>query len=395
MLTNQNNNFDIIVGIEVHAQLQTQQKIFSNENMYYKKKPNNYANLIDKSFPGTLPLLNKKAIELAIKFGKLTKSKISKSITFDRKHYFYPDLPKGYQITQQRFPIVQNGMLSITCGNNKKNIRIKQAHLEEDTGKLLYNKSTKYTALDLNRAGVALLEIVTEPTLTTVECVILYLRKLHTLLRKNNICAGKLEAGEFRCDINVSLKKKTDHILRNKVEIKNLNSFKCVENAIKHEILRQSKIYKSITPYVKAETRLFDKKKNLTIVLRDKELQNEYKYTEEPNLPYVELTKKNLLSTARKQKEYRKKNIEVNRTLQLITTKKHTTTLKFIKYTKSVVEKIILQNKNVIPVYTQRKKNVLNYLVGCYTKTADKNSTENLHYVKALFENVLNNLTKN
>ena len=231
--------FDIIIGVEIHTQLNLKEKLFSNVTINNTTKQNINSNPIDLGMPGTLPILNLKAIYLSILFGKLIKGKIEKKIKFDRKHYFYPDLSKGYQITQKEHPLIKNGY--ITLSKNKINIR--QVHLEEDTGKLYHKKNTTYSYINYNRAGIALLEIVSEPELTSKDETIEYIKKIYKILTENNICKGKLEKGEFRCDINISFKKKEEQISKNKIEIKNLNSFKSIAEAIDYEIKRQKKLY--------------------------------------------------------------------------------------------------------------------------------------------------------
>lgn len=291
-MINSLTNMGVVIGIEVHAQLNTKIKLFSPMLIKHVKKQNTYSNDIDRGMPGTLPVINKNAIKLAIIFGKIINGKINNYITFDRKHYFYPDLPKGYQITQQNNPIIKNGFINIKTNENfKKKIKIKKANLEEDTGKILHNTQDMYSYIDYNRSGIPLLEIVTEPIITSSTEAINYLKKLHKILKTNKICKGRLELGEFRCDINISMKEKSSNKLNKRVEIKNINSFKFIKNAIEYEIKRQTNIYNE-NKTIKQETRCYDKHTNTTKLLRKKEFNNDYAYCTEPNIPPIYINEK-------------------------------------------------------------------------------------------------------
>lgn len=388
MLCDEKNNLIAVIGIEVHAQLNTRVKMFSTEATSYKKPANVYSNIVDRGVPGTLPSLNKEAVYLAIKLGGLLQAKISETLEFDRKHYYYQDLPKGYQITQHRNPILKNGTLLINDDKIIKNIIIRQAHIEEDTGKLDYNKIAKYCLIDLNRCGIPLIEIVTEPVIETSEEAVLYLKTLHNILLENNICRGRLETGEFRCDINISIQSKHSNILNNKVELKNLNSFKNVKKAIEYEIERQTTIFNSTNPHIITETRLYDEEKNITVSTRKKETGYEYKYTIEPNIPSFTLSK-NLIKTIINTHKKRKKTTPKHPNLPLNKTKKIYVNSFNILELKDVITNILTIEKDKLPYYTTRKKNILNFLIGCILK---KQTTINPQYIQNILEHIIKTL---
>jgi aspartyl-tRNA(Asn)/glutamyl-tRNA(Gln) amidotransferase subunit B len=287
-MSNNINDWEAVIGLEVHAQLKTKSKIFSGSATIYGAEPNTQACAIDLGLPGVLPVLNMEAVNMAVKFGLAINATIATKSVFDRKNYFYPDLPKGYQISQYTYPIVTNGLLAIFINNQTKNIRINRAHLEEDAGKSLHEDFHGYTGIDLNRAGTPLLEIVSEPDLRTAEQAVAYLKTLHSLVKYIDICDGNMQEGSFRCDANVSVKLKTDNKFGTRVEIKNLNSFKFIEKAINYEINRQINAINN-GEVILQETRLYDVNNNITKVMRSKEEANDYRYFPDPDLLPVDL----------------------------------------------------------------------------------------------------------
>ena len=228
------NDFETVIGLEVHAQLKTMTKLFSTSNNEFGDNPNSNVSIVDLGLPGVLPVLNMEAVRLAIIAGLSTDCKINKKSTFARKHYFYPDLPKGYQISQYDEPIASSGILNIKSGNSNKKIRINRIHMEEDAGKLIHDLSDDLSLVDLNRAGVPLIEIVTEPDLSNPEEAVSYLKRLRKILLFAGVSDCDMEKGNFRCDANISLRKKGDAELGVKTEIKNVNSFRFVQKALEY-----------------------------------------------------------------------------------------------------------------------------------------------------------------
>ena len=276
--------YETVIGLEVHAQLRTKSKIFSGASTSYGAPPNTQACLVDLGFPGVLPVLNQEAVHMAICFGLASDSQIAEKSVFDRKNYFYPDLPKGYQISQFTYPIVQNGHLDITLGDGSiKRIGITRAHLEEDAGKSIHDGFVGQSGIDLNRAGTPLLEIVSEPDLRSAEEAVIYLKTLHALLRYIDICDGNMQEGSFRCDANVSVRPKGQTTFGTRCEIKNVNSFKFVEKAILYEVDRQIAVLEE-GGTIRQQTRLYDSNKNETRPMRDKEEANDYRYFPDPDL---------------------------------------------------------------------------------------------------------------
>ena len=275
--------YQAVIGLEIHVQLKTKSKIFSGASTSFGNEPNTQACAVDLGLPGVLPVLNKEAVMMAIKFGLAVNAQIQNNSIFARKNYFYPDLPKGYQISQFEIPIVSKGSLKIRSGDKFKKIRITRAHLEEDAGKSIHDMFNNDSAIDLNRAGTPLIEIVSEPDMTSADEAVEYLRTIHTLVKYLDICDGNMQEGSFRCDANISLKKSTDTKLGIRAEIKNINSFKFVEQAINYEIERQSEILDSGGEVVQ-ETRLYDPAKNQTRSMRSKEEANDYRYFPDPDL---------------------------------------------------------------------------------------------------------------
>ena len=284
------SEWETVIGLEVHVQLATKSKIFSGASTLFGSSPNTQACNIDLGMPGVLPVLNEKVLKMAIKFGLSINANINSPTQFARKNYFYPDLPKGYQISQLDNPIVEGGVLEITLKDgSKKKIRITRAHLEEDAGKSLHEDFEGLSGIDLNRAGTPLLEIVSEPDLSSPEEAVAYLKKIHSIIRYLEISDGNMAEGSMRCDANVSLRKKGSKELGTRTETKNVNSFKFVEKAIQHEIRRQIKILES-GERVTQETRLYDSQLDETRPMRSKEYANDYRYFPEPDLLPVVLS---------------------------------------------------------------------------------------------------------
>ncbi|HWP00900.1 MAG TPA: Asp-tRNA(Asn)/Glu-tRNA(Gln) amidotransferase subunit GatB [Methylococcus sp.] len=275
--------WESVIGLEIHAQLTTRSKIFSGASTAYGAEPNTQACAIDLGLPGVLPVLNREAVRMAVKFGLAIGAKIAPVSVFARKNYFYPDLPKGYQISQYDLPIVRHGHLVIRVDGKEKTIGITRAHLEEDAGKSLHEDFHGYTGIDLNRAGTPLLEIVSEPDLRSAKEAVAYMKKLHALVRYLEICDGNMQEGSFRCDANVSVRRKGQTQFGTRTEIKNLNSFRFVERAIDHEIERQIAILEAGGIIVQ-ETRLYDANRDETRSMRSKEEAHDYRYFPDPDL---------------------------------------------------------------------------------------------------------------
>ncbi|MCH8845768.1 MAG: Asp-tRNA(Asn)/Glu-tRNA(Gln) amidotransferase subunit GatB [Proteobacteria bacterium] len=276
--------WETVIGLEIHAQLATKSKIFSGASTTYGAEANTQACAVDLGLPGVLPVINQQAIEMAIKFGTAVNAHIADKSVFARKNYFYPDLPKGYQISQFELPIVGHGEIEIQLTDgSKKIIGITRAHLEEDAGKSVHDGFFDNTGVDLNRAGTPLIEIVSEPDMRSSEEAIAYLKKIHSIVRYLKICDGNMQEGSFRCDANVSVRPKGQDELGTRTELKNLNSFKYIEQAIEFEIERQIEVIESGGKVVQ-ETRLYDPNKNETRTMRSKEEANDYRYFPDPDL---------------------------------------------------------------------------------------------------------------
>jgi aspartyl-tRNA(Asn)/glutamyl-tRNA(Gln) amidotransferase subunit B len=276
--------WETVIGLEIHAQLATHSKIFSGSATAYGAEPNTQANLVDLGYPGVLPVLNAQAVRMAIRFGLAIGAKIATHSVFARKNYFYPDLPKGYQISQYELPIVAEGALDVLLDDgSRKRIGITRAHLEEDAGKSLHDALPGMTGIDLNRAGTPLIEIVSEPDLRSAKEAVAYMKKIHTLVRYLEICDGNMQEGSFRCDANVSIRPKGSEKFGTRAEIKNLNSFRYVEKAINYEIARQIDVIEGGGKVVQ-ETRLYDPDKGETRSMRSKEEANDYRYFPDPDL---------------------------------------------------------------------------------------------------------------
>jgi aspartyl-tRNA(Asn)/glutamyl-tRNA(Gln) amidotransferase subunit B len=291
--------WEIVVGIETHTQLLTKSKIFSGASTAFGAEPNTQASAVDIALPGVLPVLNARAVELAVRFGIAVGANINRRSVFARKNYFYPDLPKGYQISQYEIPVVQGGSLTIVLPDGVKTIRITRAHLEEDAGKSIHGGYGEggfgqgpygghpippaCSGIDLNRAGTPLLEIVTEPDLRGAKEAVAYARALHALVRWIGICDGNMQEGSFRCDANVSVRRAGDEKLGTRCEIKNLNSFRFMEQAIEYEVRRQIEILED-GGSIEQQTRLYDPDKNETRSMRSKEDAQDYRYFPDPDL---------------------------------------------------------------------------------------------------------------
>jgi aspartyl-tRNA(Asn)/glutamyl-tRNA(Gln) amidotransferase subunit B len=286
--------WEAVIGLEIHAQLACKSKIFSSSSTEYGAEQNTQASLIDLGYPGILPVLNKEAVIMAIKFGLAINAHIAEYSIFARKNYFYPDLPKGYQISQYELPIVSGGYLVIEMQDGlRKEIRITRAHLEEDAGKLIHDKFQNESAIDLNRAGTPLLEIVSEPDISSPQEASAYMQKVHQIVKYLKICDGNLQEGSFRCDANVSLKPIGSPQLGTRSEIKNLNSFKFVEKAIAYEITRQEELLNDGQEIIQ-ETRLYDSDLNETKSMRVKEEANDYRYFPDPDLLPLKIESKTI-----------------------------------------------------------------------------------------------------
>jgi aspartyl-tRNA(Asn)/glutamyl-tRNA(Gln) amidotransferase subunit B len=279
-----NMEWEVVIGLEIHTQLATKSKIFSGAATAYGAEPNTQACAVDLGLPGVLPVLNAEAVRMAIKFGLAVDAEISDRSVFARKNYFYPDLPKGYQISQYELPVVGKGHINIELEDGtEKVIGITRAHLEEDAGKSLHEDFDGETGIDLNRAGTPLLEIVSEPDMRSAKEAVAYMKKIHSLVRYLEICDGNMQEGSFRCDANVSVRPKGQEKFGTRAELKNINSFRNVERAINYEIERQIDVLESGGEVIQ-ETRLYDADKNETRAMRSKEEANDYRYFPDPDL---------------------------------------------------------------------------------------------------------------
>jgi aspartyl-tRNA(Asn)/glutamyl-tRNA(Gln) amidotransferase subunit B len=282
-------DWEVVIGLEIHAQLATKSKIFSGSATAYGAPPNTQASLVDLAYPGVLPVLNAEVVRMAVKFGLAVGATVARRSVFARKNYFYPDLPKGYQISQYELPIVKAGSLPIMLEDGTvKVIGVTRAHLEEDAGKSLHEGLAHASGIDLNRAGTPLLEIVSEPDMRSAKEAVAYMKKIHTLVRYLEICDGNMQEGSFRCDANVSVRPRGREKFGTRAEIKNLNSFRFVEKAIHFEVARQIELIESGGSVIQ-ETRLYDSDKDETRSMRSKEEANDYRYFPDPDLLPVEI----------------------------------------------------------------------------------------------------------
>ncbi len=283
-------SWEVVIGLEIHAQLATKSKIFSGASTAYGAEPNTQTSVVDIALPGVLPVLNKEAVHMAVKFGMAIDAEVADRSVFARKNYFYPDLPKGYQISQFDLPIVGMGQINIELENGEnKTIGVTRAHLEEDAGKSLHEDYAGMTGIDLNRAGTPLLEIVSEPDMRSAKEAVAYMKKVHTLVQYIGICDGNMQEGSFRCDANVSVRPKGQEEYGTRAELKNINSFRFVERAINIEVERQIDLIEDGGQVVQ-ETRLYDSVKNETRSMRSKEEANDYRYFPDPDLLPVIIT---------------------------------------------------------------------------------------------------------
>jgi aspartyl-tRNA(Asn)/glutamyl-tRNA(Gln) amidotransferase subunit B len=282
-------DWEVVIGLEIHAQLATRSKIFSGASTAYGAPPNTQASLVDLAYPGVLPVLNAEAVRMAVKFGLGVGAAVAHRSVFARKNYFYPDLPKGYQISQYEHPVVGRGSLRIVLEDgSEKIIGITRAHLEEDAGKSLHEGLAHASGIDLNRAGTPLLEIVSEPDMRSAREAVAYMKKIHTLVRYLEICDGNMQEGSFRCDANVSVRPRGSDKFGTRAEIKNLNSFRFVEKAVQYEVARQIELLESGGKVIQ-ETRLYDSDRNETRPMRSKEEANDYRYFPDPDLLPLEI----------------------------------------------------------------------------------------------------------
>ena len=283
------DQYEVVVGLEVHAQLLTNTKLFSGDPVAYGAEPNTQVSPITLAHPGTLPMLNKKAVELALRLGLACKSTITRTNYFARKNYFYPDLPKGYQISQHTVPICAGGEVVIQLNGKKHTVQLNRIHLEEDAGKSIHDIDPHHTAVDYNRAGVALVEIVTEPCIRSAEEAYAYLTELRKLVRYLDVCDGNLEEGSMRCDANISIRPVGSEKLGTRVEVKNLNSIRNVKKAIEAETGRLIELAQSGKAIIQ-QTRSFDAATQTTFALRTKEEANDYRYFADPDLAPFTIT---------------------------------------------------------------------------------------------------------
>jgi len=282
--------YEVVIGVEVHAQLRTKTKMFCGCGTTFGRSPNSQTCPVCLGLPGTLPVINRAAVEMAVRAGLALNCTIGANNQFDRKNYFYPDLPKGYQISQYESPICEHGWIEIAVGDSKKRVKIRRAHLEEDAGKNVHETGTSGSRVDLNRAGTPLLEIVTEPDMRSADEVVAYLKGLRDILMYLDVCDGNMDEGSFRCEPNLSLRPLGQKEFGTKVELKNINSFKFVKDAIEYEIKRQTRVL-SEGGKIYQETRLWNLDRGETAVMRSKEEAHDYRYFPDPDLVPLKLDK--------------------------------------------------------------------------------------------------------
>ena len=299
IISRNNNNYEVVIGLEVHAQVTSNSKLFSSSSTKFGAEPNTQVSLVDAAFPGMLPVINEFCIKQAIKTGIGLKAKINNKSVFDRKNYFYADLPQGYQISQYKYPIVGEGKVLLDMPYGQKEIGIERLHLEQDAGKSIHDIDPDSTMVDLNRSGVALMEIVSKPDLSSPDEVNVYIKKLRSIMRYLGTCDGNMQEGSLRADVNVSVKKKGEEKLGTRCEIKNVNSIKFMQMAIIYEANRQVDLLED-DKIVDQETRLFDTKKNETRSMRSKEDAHDYRYFPDPDLLPLEVSN-DLIDTIKKE----------------------------------------------------------------------------------------------
>ena len=289
LITRDKNCYEVVIGLEVHAQVLSNSKLFSSSSTKFGAEPNTQVSLVDAAFPGMLPVINEFCIKQAIKTGIGLKAKINNKSVFDRKNYFYADLPQGYQISQYKYPIVGEGKVILDMPYGQKEVGIERLHLEQDAGKSIHDLDPENTMVDLNRSGVALMEIVSKPDLNSPEEVNVYIKKLRSIMRYLGTCDGNMQEGSLRADVNVSVKKKGEETLGTRCEIKNVNSIKFMQMAIVSEANRQIDLLEE-GKNIDQETRLFDTKKNETRSMRSKEDAHDYRYFPDPDLLPLEVS---------------------------------------------------------------------------------------------------------
>ncbi len=287
--------YEPVIGLEIHAQLLTRSKLFCGDSTEFGGEPNTHISVVNLAYPGTLPVLNKEAVHLAVKLGLSLGCTINSTSIFDRKNYFYPDLPKGYQISQNAIPVCSGGAIPIVVDGEVKQVRLNRIHLEEDAGKSIHDDGNDYTMIDLNRAGTPLVEIVTEPVITSADEAYECLAMVRKIVRYLGVCDGNMEEGSLRCDANISVRKRGETKLGTKVEVKNLNSVRNVRRAITFEIDRLTGLL-STGQEVRQQTRNFDADTGTTSALRTKEEANDYRYFPDPDLPPVLISKEEISS---------------------------------------------------------------------------------------------------
>ena len=359
-------SWETVIGLEIHAQLSTKSKSFSGGSTEFGAESNTHVDLVDMDLPGVLPVANKEAFYKAIRFGLPTGAEINQTSSFDRKNYFYPDLPKGYQITQMTKPIVEKGSIKILVDDSEKIINITRAHLEEDAGKSIHDLYEGETAVDLNRAGTPLLEIVSEPEISNAKEAVAYFKAIRQLVTFLDICDGNMAQGSMRCDVNVSVKKTDSSELGTRAELKNINSFKFIEKAINFEIDRQIRLLESGESVVQ-ETRLYDSENNETRSMRSKEEANDYRYFPCPDLLPVVISDKELM--------------EIKENLPELPEEKENRYIKEIGLDESEA-KIISSSKTMANMFedasskTNNTKLVANWLVGDISALLNKDNIE-------------------
>tara|TARA_X000000368_G_scaffold285399_1_gene226632 strand:+ start:701 stop:2128 length:1428 start_codon:yes stop_codon:yes gene_type:complete len=359
-------SWETVIGLEIHAQLSTKSKLFSGGSTEFGAESNTHVDLVDMGLPGVLPVANKEAFYKAIRFGLATGAEINQTSSFDRKNYFYPDLPKGYQITQMTKPIVEKGSIKILVDDSEKIINITRAHLEEDAGKSIHDLYEGETAVDLNRAGTPLLEIVSEPEISNAKEAVAYFKAIRQLVTFLDICDGNMAQGSMRCDVNVSVKKTDSSELGTRAELKNINSFKFIEKAINFEIDRQIRLLESGESVVQ-ETRLYDSENNETRSMRSKEEANDYRYFPCPDLLPVVISDKELM--------------EIKENLPELPEEKENRYIKEIGLDESEA-KIISSSKTMANMFedasskTNNSKLVANWLVGDISALLNKDNIE-------------------
>ena len=349
-----NDKYQIVIGLEVHAQLQTKSKLFCGDSAAFGAAPNSHISPITMAHPGTLPMMNKQAIEFAVKLGLALNCDIEQQNYFARKNYFYPDLPKGYQVSQHTTPICKNGLVRIVVGDTERFIKLNRIHMEEDAGKSLHDVDEQYTAIDLNRAGVPLLEIVSEPDMHSSEEAFAYVTELRRLVRWLNICDGNMEEGSMRCDANISIRLKGETKLGTRVEVKNLNSIRNVKRAIDLEVDRLIDIVEK-GERVLQQTRSYDADKNTSFSLRSKEEADDYRYFADPDLTPFNITDQYL-------QQIKESLPELPQQLE----NKYISLFKLPRYDAQVIcsDKDLVDYFEEIVTYTTNYKAAVNWLMG-------------------------------